>query len=376
MSDGAFITVASEPARSFRLAVKDNIDVAGLPTTLGSRVIAEDSEAAPQDAECVAQLRRAGAQVVGKTNMVELALGGHGINPWFGTPRNPVEPRLIPGGSSSGSAVAVAEGMADVALGTDTAGSIRVPAACCGVVGLKPSFGKISLEGVAPLAPTMDTVGPLARDVDGVTRVMAVLAPGIDGEREPPNDVMLLTEGALPEIRRAVERTLAGAGFEVHEQDTSLNWDQAWRAGSLLVAHEAAEVYRSLIPMANRLDPSVARRLKQGAEVTSRELDAARLSRERWISALDELLAGPSSVLVTPTLPCKPPLLEHGHDARLNWFTLPVNLAGLPALAIPVPMEGRVPTSLQVVARTESTVIAVGRRIEDHLARRGADRRC
>lgn len=363
-TDRVFITMASEPPRTFRLAVKDNIDVQGLPTTLGSRVMADEPTAAPCDAACVTKLRRAGAQVVGKANMVELALGAHGINPWFGTPQNPIDGRLIPGGSSSGSAVAVAEGIVDLALGTDTGGSVRIPAACCGIVGLKPSSGVIPADGVAGLAPTMDAVGPLARNVAGVARAMAVLAPVMDGSDEPPDEVVLVTDGAVPEIRRAIVRALLGAGFRIREQRGLLNWEAAWRAGSLLLEHEAADLYRSWIPRADRLDPGVAQRLRRGAGFARQEIDAARGVRQKWTAALKKLLDEPSRVLITPTLPVMPPSLDHGRDALLNWFTLPINLAGLSALALPVPMEGGVPTSLQVVASAESTVIAVGRRIE------------
>ncbi|MGH9078384.1 MAG: amidase family protein, partial [Acidimicrobiales bacterium] len=164
------------------MAVKDVIDVAGWPTTAGSRAVARHAGAASADAACLAGLRRAergkGAWMAGKTNLHELALGITGINPWFGTPVNPLDPRRVPGGSSSGSAVAVANGDADVALGTDTGGSIRIPAACCGVAGLKTTWGRVPLEGVWPLAPTLDTVGPLARHVAGLVAGMALLEPG------------------------------------------------------------------------------------------------------------------------------------------------------------------------------------------------------
>ncbi|HEY9557970.1 MAG TPA: amidase, partial [Acidimicrobiales bacterium] len=136
-----------------RVAVKDLIDVAGTPTTGANPTVAAAAAPAEVDAACLAGLRAAGAVIVGKTNLHELAFGGTGINPWYGTPENPLDPSRIPGGSSSGSAVAVATGEADIAIGTDTAGSIRTPSACCGTVGLKPTHGRISVEGVRPLGP-------------------------------------------------------------------------------------------------------------------------------------------------------------------------------------------------------------------------------
>src|SRR5438477_8328822 len=151
-----------------RLAVKDIIDVEGVPTTAGSRALERRAGPAERDAECLAGARAAGARLVGKTNLHELAMLPIGTNPWFGTPVNPLDSDLIPGGSSSGSAVAVATDEADVAIGSDTGGSVRVPSACCGTVGLKTTYGRISLDGVWPLAPSLDTIGPMAADIAGL----------------------------------------------------------------------------------------------------------------------------------------------------------------------------------------------------------------
>src|SRR6267154_569810 len=166
------------PGDGPRLAVKDCIDVEGLPTTAGCQVIAEQASPAAVDAPVVAAARRAGARIVGKTNLTELCWSASGVNPWLGTPPNPLDPRRLPGGSSSGSAVAVATGEADVALGTDTGGSVRIPAACCGIVGLKTTWGRVPVEGVYPLARSLDTGGPLGADVAAVERGMRLIEPG------------------------------------------------------------------------------------------------------------------------------------------------------------------------------------------------------
>src|SRR6202046_5423662 len=160
-----------------RLAVKDCIDVAGLPTTVGCPVIAERARPADRDAAVVGAARRSRAQVLGKTTLAELCWSALGSNAWSGMPVNPADPRRVPGGSSSGSAVAVATGEADVALGTDTGGSVRIPAACCGVVGLKTTWGRVPVQGVYPLARSLDTVGPLGADVAAVELGMRLVEP-------------------------------------------------------------------------------------------------------------------------------------------------------------------------------------------------------
>src|SRR5262245_24592389 len=151
-----------------RVAVKDAMDLRGVPTWSGCVALRETATPAVADAACLAGIRAAGAAIVGKTNQTELCLSPTGINKAFGTPVNPLAPDRVPGGSSSGSAVAVATGEADVGLGTDTGGSVRMPAACCGVTGLKTTWGRIPTAGVWPLSPSLDTVGPIARDLAGV----------------------------------------------------------------------------------------------------------------------------------------------------------------------------------------------------------------
>lgn len=171
---------------TLRVAVKDAIDVAGTVTTAGCAAVRDLAVPAVADAACLAGVRAAGARIVGKTNLTELCLSPVGDNALFGTPVNPLAPDRIPGGSSSGSAVAVATAEADLALGTDTGGSVRIPAACCGVVGLKTTWGRIPTDGVWPLARSLDTVGPLARDVAGVVTGMRLLEPAWTVAPRPP----------------------------------------------------------------------------------------------------------------------------------------------------------------------------------------------
>jgi amidase len=204
-----------------RLAVKDLIDMAGVVTTNGSKVVAAEAGPAEADAACMSGTRAAEVKgdvvVVGKTNLHELAFGVTGINPWYGTPVNPLDPSRVPGGSSSGSAVALAGGEADLAFGSDTGGSVRMPAACCGIVGLKTTRGRVSLDGVRPLAPSLDTVGPMGATVGACEEAMALLEPGFDSFRAAATRVIgrvrLPAEGW---VDRAIDDALAawaaGAG--------------------------------------------------------------------------------------------------------------------------------------------------------------------
>jgi amidase len=207
-----------EPGTGPRVAIKDLIDLAGTPTTAGCRVLAEIAAPAAVDAACMAPLRAADVAIVGKTNLHELACGGTGVNPHYGTPVNPFDPDCIPGGSSSGNAVALAAGEVDIAIGSDTAGSIRNPSACCGTAGLKTTWGRIPLDGVWPLAPSLDTLGPMARDVAGVVEGMALLEPGfVAAAASAPTIGRVRIADVDPAIDAAVDTALAATGLEVVE---------------------------------------------------------------------------------------------------------------------------------------------------------------
>src|SRR5262252_7595052 len=239
-----WILKEAAPGRGLRVAIKDLIDVAGLPTTAGSRAVADRARPADADAACLAGLRaaiaRGEARLVGKVNLHELAYGISGINRAFGTPVNPLDPALVPGGSSSGSAVAVATGEADVAYGSDTGGSIRIPAACCGVAGLKTTWGRIPLEGVWPLAPSLDTVGPMARDVAGVAAGMTLLEPGFAADSPPAGRVGRIRPAGIdidPDIDAAIDAALARSGLEVVEVDLP-GWQAAREACEFILDSE------------------------------------------------------------------------------------------------------------------------------------------
>jgi amidase len=350
-----------------RLAVKDCIDVAGLPTTAGCPVVAEMAEPAVTDAPVVASAREGGARIVGKTSLTELCWSASGINHWTGTPANPRDRRRVPGGSSSGSAVAVATGEADVALGTDTAGSVRIPAACCGVAGLKTTHGRIPVKGVYPLAPSLDTVGPLGADLAAVELGMRLIEPSFqlpDGPG-PLAAGQITVPGAVgeadPAVVAAVDRALAAAGVAV-TRVPGWDADAARSAISVLIDAEGFRSNAYLMPYLKQLSPSVRRNLERGARLTPAGRAAAERTRAAVRTAFFALLAD-FPVLVLPTLLSQPPLLGT-RGFPLTALTAPASLAGLPALSLPVPAPDGVIASIQVIGMTEERVLAFGRVIE------------
>lgn len=374
-TQSTFITRCEpEGSSGVRLAVKDVIDVAGIPTTAGSRAVANRATPAEHDAACLARARAVGARIVGKTNLHELALGVSGVNPFFGTPVNPLDPARVPGGSSSGSAVAVATGEADVAYGTDTGGSIRIPAACCGVAGLKTTWGRIDAEGVWPLAPSFDTVGPLARDVAGLVTGMAMLDSGFSLEGASGQDlsdlrIARLRVGADPAIDRALDHALEATGWDIRELDTSAwlpAWDSATADAGVLLVYEAWGADRALAEEhPDEIGADVLARLHLGRDLEADALSRAIRRKEEWTRHLESLFRE-VDLLVTPTITIFPPALEDGDDLLLARCTLPVNLAGVPALALPVPSSGPLPASIQLVgpAMSEAMLLGAGFAIE------------
>jgi amidase len=352
-----------------RLAVKDLIDMEGVPTTAGCRAVAERAVPAAADGACLAGARAAGARIVGRTNLHELALGVTGINPWYGTPVNPLDPTLVPGGSSSGSAVAVADDDADVAYGSDTGGSVRIPAACCGVAGLKTTWGRIPLDGVWPLSPSFDTIGPMARDVAGLVLGMELLEPGFEVAPTESLAVARLEVPAEPAIDRAIDRAISCAGWAC----TSLAlpaWDTATSDAGLLLVAEAWETNRELVRQhPDGIGDDVRERLLLGARFSTAAAAAAWEGQRRWEVTLGELFTR-FDLLVTPTLTIFPPKVDDGSELLVARCTIPVNLAGVPALALPVPTAGGLPASIQLIGppHSEERLLAAGAWLESAAA--------
>lgn len=362
------------------VAVKDLIDVAGSVTTAGCKTLADRGEPAAADAACIVSIRQAGGRLVGKTNLHELAFGTSGINPWFGTPPNPADEGRVPGGSSSGSAAAVALGEADVALGTDTGGSVRIPAACCGVVGLKTTHRLVSLEGVWPLAPSFDTVGVLALDVRRTVAGMEMLGVEMPKPSELPGGVPDVVGRVVlppsveidPLIEAAVNRALAAGGFRAVTVQID-GWRDVYLGQQRLLSHEAFECDRHLLHIdeGRGVSQEIRTRLASGSHDNEADLARAEAVRTSWTARLGDLVAR-HGVLVLPTLAVRPPKL-HEFGKGFNVLTAPVNLAGFPAISLPVPVDevGRPPAGLQIVGLpgTEALLTALAARIEAAVAR-------
>ncbi len=335
-----------------RVVVKDVIDIAGFPTCAGSPSLA-DAAAATRHADVVQALLDGGARIVGKANMHELAFGVTGVNDWTGTPTNPFYPEFVPGGSSSGSATAVAAGLAEFAVGTDTGGSIRVPAACCGVVGLKPTYGRLSRAGLTPATSSLDCVGPLAADMAWLVRAMAILEPGFS----PPAlaaapRVGLVATDASADMSDAVSAALREAGAEVRAVELP-GLQSAFDAGMVIMNAEMFEAFAHLLAT-NRLGADIALRLQRASSIDAAARDAAEAVRARFTAELDRLLETVDA-LALPTLPDGPVPLRAGGDAAaalaMTRLVRPFNLTGHPAIALPLRPLAGVPASLQLVGR-------------------------
>lgn len=383
--DGALISQApvgddAGGAAPLRLAVKDIIDMAGYRTTLGSRVIEAAVAPAEQDAACLAHYADAGAVVVGRTNLHELAFGASGINTSMGTPVNPLGADLIPGGSSSGSGTAVAAGQCDIAFGTDTGGSVRIPAACCGILGLKTTFGLVPTQGVHPLSPSLDTVGPMAATPAMLRRGWDALAGRDRSGMSAAIDVSAMSvrlldfDGVTPAVRDALRAAARAIGAAVSPSSvTPEEWDDAIRATGRIIVVEAAAANAGLRDLWPRLQSADA--LARGAQMAQdvSALDEALEFQRRWIERMQEETA--SSFVLAPTLECATPTISEAAAGAvaLTRFTSPINLAGLPAISVPVTRDA-VPISVQLIGppNSEDALIDMAQRIFVASGDRGA----
>jgi aspartyl-tRNA(Asn)/glutamyl-tRNA(Gln) amidotransferase subunit A len=365
-----FLSRPEQVGEGIPLAVKDLFDTAGLRTTYGSILFAD--HVPDRTAEAVVRLEAAGYANVGKTNLHEFAYGITSYNPHFGDVPNPLAPDRTAGGSSAGSAAALAAGLADAALGSDSGGSIRIPAACCGLVGFKPTRGLVPLEGCFPLAPGFDHAGPMGRDVETCTRMLEALAPGF--ERADLRSLADLEVGvawldlAEPGVGARVQEAAElfprrrGVAFPLPEGVAEV------------FMREVAQSHSGLFPEhADAYGDNLRVKLERCLAVTDAEYEAALRRLEEYRERAAEAIEG-VDLLLTPTLAfVAPPAIRDDlriRDAVIR-FTYPFNALGWPALALPCGQaEHGLPASVQLVAPAgeDARVIAAGSLLEPVLA--------
>jgi aspartyl-tRNA(Asn)/glutamyl-tRNA(Gln) amidotransferase subunit A len=388
------------PLHGIPISLKDNIYTAGIRTTAGSKIL---KDFIPQhDAQVVAQLKEAGAILLGKTNMHEFAYGVTSNNPHFGPVRNPWDLSRIPGGSSGGSAAAVAAGLCYGSIGTDTGGSIRIPAALCGVVGLKPTFGRVSVVDVIPLSPRLDCVGPLARSVaDAALLVDPIFARG--KKEQPLRSAVKSADAPRRKVRLGFRLGVPREFFfEAVDENVWMVFDEALRAFRKLGAHlidvsipllketedagnqiawaEATHYHQQagwFPALAADYGEDVRTRLELGAKVAATTYLHALEQRESFIGSFHAAMADAKiDALVVPTTPVAAPAIGEeatpitGHDTMMWWKTnhstralllrnnRPANLAGLPAISIPCGLTlDRLPVGLQLIGSVTDEAI-------------------
>jgi Asp-tRNA(Asn)/Glu-tRNA(Gln) amidotransferase A subunit family amidase len=358
----AFISVSSEEGEGTVVAVKDLVDVVGMVTTAGGVILPK--EPAAQDAPVIKRIRDEGCVIVGKANLHEFAYGVTSVNPHYGAVRNPHDPERVAGGSSGGSAVAVAAGMCDWAVGTDTGGSIRVPASFCGVVGFKPAIGSIDINGVIPLSRSLDTLGPLAADVAGAAQAYSMMSgetmphePGREPRLAIPAGWVTNLDKETAHAWRLVSRGLPEVDFFSREVLHSV--------GLTILLVEAAVYHRRwAAECPEKYGADVLGHIRRGLEVLAVDFDEAitalprlRLDAMRAMEGIDALVL-PATAIVAPAL-------EAGIEVRepITRFTRPFNTTGQPVVTLPAPVRG-LPVGIQVVGRTNSGAIAAAAWLE------------
>jgi aspartyl-tRNA(Asn)/glutamyl-tRNA(Gln) amidotransferase subunit A len=383
--------VTPSPLAGMPISIKDLFDVRGEPTPAGSKVLT-NAMPALRDAPVVARLRAAGAIIIGRTNMTEFAFSGLGINPHYGTPRNPFDRATgrIPGGSSSGAAVSVSDGMSDAGIGSDTGGSVRIPAALCGLVGFKPTARRVPREGVLPLSTTLDSIGPIARSVACCALVDAIMA----GE-EPVVPVALPVAGLRlgvvrdyvcerlePRVAAAFERALsilAAAGARLADvpfpelaELPALN-----RTGGFAGAEAYAWHRKLLGERGGEYDPRVSVRIVFAQGMTAADYIDLREHRAQMI-ARAALIASPYDALLMPTTASTAPSIsalerDDAEYARANFAMLrnptTINFLDGCALSIPCHIPGEAPVGLMVagMTNTDRHILQVGQALESAL---------
>lgn len=361
----AFISVSSEEAIGTAVGVKDLVDVAGFVTTAGGTILPR--EPASNDAPVISKIRAAGCVIVGKTNLHEFAFGVTSVNPHFGTVRNPHDPSRVAGGSSGGSAVAVATGMCDWAIGTDTGGSIRIPASLCGVVGFKPQRGSINMTGVIPLSWSLDSIGPLARD----TATAALAYSMMSGEEVPTSDLgpprVAVPAGWVQNLdaaTAAVWSTISKGIAEVEFPSREALFGSAY---TIMLVEAATYHRRWASEYPDQYGQDVIGHIRAGLSISGVDFEEAR--RDRATLQQDALAAMDGiDALLLPATAIVAPGVDAGTEVRepLARFTRPFNATDQPAIVLPAHVDG-LPVGIQIVGKTNVGTLRAAMWIERQL---------
>ncbi|SNS93631.1 aspartyl-tRNA(Asn)/glutamyl-tRNA(Gln) amidotransferase subunit A [Rhodococcoides kyotonense] len=359
-----------------RIGVKDNIDVAGVVSTCGSRFF--EGQVASRDSVVVTRLLGAGASVTAKLNMAEFAVGVTSQNTAGPVPRNPWDLSRVPGGSSGGSGSAVAAGLVDASLGTDTGGSVRLPASACGVTGLRPTWGAISNEGVYPVSEDFDTVGPMARTVGEVARLFSVLSRATDlggVARRIGVPRVFVTDDIDPAIADAVSaaaRELESLGYELVPVDVP-GAGSAQDIVYTLIYYDLARRHRERLEQSPELfQPATLERISLGSSISENQRLLALAGRDEYRAGLAGLFSD-VDVVLTPTMPVDVPFIAGGagvveQSRRMGQLTYPWSLHDGPTLALPIgfhPSSGMpIGAQLTAAAGRESVLFDVGARYQ------------
>ena len=378
------------PLAGLPVALKDLFDVAGERTLAGSKA-RDDAPPATRDATIVARLKAAGAVIIGRTNMTEFAFSGVGINPHYGTPGNPWDRKRIPGGSSSGAGVSLADGQCVVAIGTDTGGSVRIPSALCGLVGFKPTQKRVPLDGAFPLSTTLDSIGPLANSVAccAITdAIMAGEAPVVPAPLAPAGLRLGIPRGTYlfddldAEVAAGFERAcgvLSHVGARLFDQPLpELAEYAAINAKGGFSPPEAFNIHRELLARrGDDYDQRVRLRIARGAEMSAADYVQLIADRARFIAAVDARVQGCDALIVPTVAAIAPPIAAFTEDAefyRLNTKILRnpsvVNFLDRCAITLPVSGPGEAPVGLMLVGAHggDRRLLAIARGIEAALA--------
>lgn len=348
----AFISMSAETGDGERVAVKDLVDVRGMVTTAGGILLPD--VAATEDAPVVKRIRDAGCLIVGKANLHEFAYGVTSVNPHYGAVLNPRDTTRVAGGSSGGSAAAVAAGLCDWSVGSDTGGSIRIPSSLCGVAGFKPRFGSIDIGGVIPLSPSLDTLGPIAPDIATTARAYSIMSGEDVSFADLDKPRLAMPAGWIRDLDATTETAWKRVSHGISEIDFGSR-EELHQVGLTILLFEAAAYHRKwATETPEKYGADVLRLIRLGFDVSESDYRKAITAREKLADTAIRLMERVDA-LVLPATAIVAPLIDAGHEVRepLSRFTRPFNTTHQPVAVLPAPSDG-LPVGIQVAGKTNA----------------------